>query len=108
MCSWPAMAHKDNWPENTWTSHQGPTLAIISPRGTICKMNTLIKKAMCVHALIHANVGACVQTHVRKSISRQGKYMAAQMLVFQSKCNVLFMMFDCGCVLVYLHISLCL
>lgn len=30
------VAHKDNWPESTWTSHQGPTLAIISPRGTIC------------------------------------------------------------------------
>lgn len=30
--------------------------------------------------------------------------MAAQILVFQSKCNVLFMMSDFGCVLIYVCI----
>lgn len=37
--------------------------------------------------------------------------MATQMLVFQSKGNVLFMMFDlwmCAHVCVYLHISVCM
>lgn len=51
------MAHKDNWPESTWTSHQGPTLAIISPRGAICKMNILIKTAVCVHAYVCVSHG---------------------------------------------------
>lgn len=40
----------------------------------------------------------------------QFKYMATQTLVFLSKSNVLFMMFDCGCVhaRVYLHIGVCM
>lgn len=65
MCSRPAMAHKDNWPENTWTSLQGPTWAIISPRGTICKMNTLIKTAESVHMCMHVRVRVCVHTYAR-------------------------------------------
>lgn len=62
----PPSAHKNNWPENTWSSHQGPTLAIISPRGTICKMNTLIKKCahvyefwMCLHIYTSKSQFSC-------------------------------------------------
>lgn len=48
------MDHKGNWPESTWTGHQGPTLAVISPRGTICETNTLIK-TMCARVCARAN-----------------------------------------------------
>lgn len=72
---WAPIAHKGNWSENTWASHQGPTLAVISPRGTICKMNTLIKTAMCAHRCVYL----CTN-QFRDSVN-----MAAKILAFESE-----------------------
>lgn len=95
VCSWPRMAHKGNWPENTWTSHQGPTLPVILPRGTIGKMNTLIKTAMCVHRCVCASV----RTYARTNQFRDSVNIWQQKCLSLNQSDVLFMMFVCGCVL---------